>query len=249
MSSVHRQCRHVLTASCLRFACWLACNVHAWRGEGSRATLGRVAVRHGLLPGRCAQPMKSIAASYPPIDLTNSTAPGCPPCQHTVAAEKAQPLSAVLRHSTTTVAQARQPSWARSIARSSASRVATVRAPNAAAYYTPILGVSPALRAARLATARSFRRSAPSRGPRASVAGLVKKAAARGRSALDLVRIPPRGLWMARQLGQGVSRIRQMRRPAAPGEGIRPHWPRSACPNAFRSRRWPAEMTPRLAAP
>jgi len=158
-----------LTASCLRFACLLACNVHAWRGEGSRATLGRVAVRHGLLPGRCAQPMKSIAASYPPIDLTDSTAPGCPPCQHTVAAEKAQPLSAIRRHSTT-VAQAHQPSWACSIARSSASRVATVRAPNAAAYYTPILGVAPALRAARLATARPFRRLAPSRGPRASVA-------------------------------------------------------------------------------
>jgi hypothetical protein len=140
-------------------------------------------------------------------------------------------------------------SRARSTAQSSASRVAARRAANATTWCAPILGVPPALRSARLATARSFRRSAPPRGARASVAGLVKKPAARGRSALDLVRIPPRGLWMARQLGQGASRIRQMRRPAAPGEGIRPHWPRSACPNAFRSRRWPAEMTPRLAAP
>eukprot|EP01046_Picozoa_sp_COSAG06_P050961 COSAG06_NODE_8204_length_2239_cov_2.454673_3_plen_105_part_00 len=63
----------------------------------------------------------------------------------------------------------------------------------------------------------------------ACVSVLAKQAAARGRGALALLRVPPRGLCMARQLWPGASNTSQMRRRATPSEGGWPHCPRRAC--------------------
>ena len=73
----------------------------------------------------------------------------------------------------------------------------------------------------------------------------LKKAAARGRSALALPRTPPRGLCIARGACSGASRIGQVRRPATPGEHVRPTLAAEGVPNASRTRRWPAAWTPR----
>ena len=57
----------------------------------------------------------------------------------------------------------------------------------------------------------------------------VKKQLCVGAAALSPLRVPSRGLCLARMLRSGASRTGQMRSPATPGEGIRPTWPRRAC--------------------